>query len=287
MGRFILVALLCAVASSLPAADKPVITVLDLKTDGVSEKEMRSIVSLLSSALFQTGRFKVIDTTQRDVLLKEVAFSTADCTDESCQLQIGKLLAAEMIVVGTVGKLGSRYLLSTKMLLTESAETLSVADGVYATLDALVDSLPGIAGKLAGSSAAVSRPRSAARGVFAVGSLVAGLGSAGMGGWLLYDGAVRGKAAIELANANYDSAGAAEAPSLWDTLVSVTDAAKRTVLWGIGVASAGVLLTGIGGLLAIPAGSPSTPAPAVSMLVRPDVVGLTMGLSIALPGGAR
>ena len=142
------------VSFSAYAADKPIITVLDFKVDGVSEKEMKSLISLLSSALFRTNTFKVIDTTQRDALLKEVAFSAADCTDETCLLEIGRMLSAQMIVVGTVGKLGTRYVLSAKMLETETAETLRVADGIYASLDALVDGLQGIATRLAGQEVA-------------------------------------------------------------------------------------------------------------------------------------
>ena len=98
---------------------------------------------------------------------------------------------------------------------------------------------------------------------------------------------MRGKTAIAQASANYEGAGAADAPSLWDTLVGVTDSAKRKVVWGIGLASAGALLTGIGGLLAIPPRSPATSAPAVSLLVTPGTGGMTVGLSFHIPGDVR
>lgn len=70
------------------------------------------------------------------------------CTDESCYLEIGKLLSAEGIVTGSIGKVGSRYILSTKLLKTETAQTLSTSDGMFKDLDELMDGLATIAEEL-------------------------------------------------------------------------------------------------------------------------------------------
>jgi hypothetical protein len=219
MKRAAPVALLILTSLPAHAADKPIITVLDFKVDGVSEKEMKSLISLLSSALFKTGTFKVIDTTQRDALLKEVAFSAADCTDETWQLEIGKLLDAE------------------------TAETLRVADGIYPSLDALVDGLQGVATQLArqesvpgaaATRAATGSRSSPARVIGAVACLVAGLASGGVGGYFVWDGALNGKAAIDQASSAYEGAGAADAAAAWDALVAATAGAKSKLTWGSG-----------------------------------------------------
>ena len=97
MKRIIIVLLFLAVLVPAFTQDKPIITVLDFSTDGVSENEMRSIISLLSSALFQTQEFTVIDVSERERLLKELEFSVSDCTDESCLLEVGRMLSAEGI----------------------------------------------------------------------------------------------------------------------------------------------------------------------------------------------
>lgn len=272
----------------LSAADKPVITVLDFKIDGVSEKEMRSLVSLLSSALFQSGKYKVIDTTQRDALLKEVAFSAADCTDETCQLEIGKMLSAEGIVVGTVGKLGSRYMLSAKMLQTETAETLSVADGVYTNLDAMVDGLSAIAAKLTGTQvqtgvavdAGATLKPSVGRTMVAISSLVLGFGCGGTGGYLLYDGAVNGKAAIDRANSDYEAAGASDAPTMWDALVAAATSAKTRLYVGMGLAAGGAVLTGLGIVLAIPPRTSGAHLTSASLVAGPGGQGTTVRLVV-------
>jgi hypothetical protein len=123
---------------------------LDLDVDQVSVNEMKTLISLLSSALFQTDKFTVIDVSERDRILKEIEFSTSECTDESCQVEIGKLLAAEFVVVGRLGKIGKRYVISLKMLETSSSRTVSTADGTYTELEDILDDLPNVSGKLAG-----------------------------------------------------------------------------------------------------------------------------------------
>jgi hypothetical protein len=165
--RFCLPVLMLAAALSLSAQqDKPVITVLDFTINEVSQAEMKSIIGLLSSAMFKTNFFTVIDVSQRETVLKELQFSMSGCSDESCMLEIGKLLAAEAIVMGSIGRVGSKYVLSAKMLETEPARTLSTADGIYDSLDALLGGIFDVAKELAApyaGAAAQAPPQSAAQ----------------------------------------------------------------------------------------------------------------------------
>jgi len=147
--RWLIALLLALVLMPAFAQSKPIITVLDFSTDGISKSEMRTIITLLSSALFQTKSFTVIDVSERDRLLQELQFSVSECTDESCLLEVGRMLSAEAIVVGNIGKVGNRHILSTKMLETETARTLNTADGIYSNLDALVDDIVNVSKKLA------------------------------------------------------------------------------------------------------------------------------------------
>ena len=78
MKRFLpLLVLALAGASPLIGQTKPIITVLDFKTEALSQTEMKTVLSLLSSALFNTGKYTVIDVTQRESLLKEIEFSSS------------------------------------------------------------------------------------------------------------------------------------------------------------------------------------------------------------------
>lgn len=141
MKHFLLFILILVFSFTLSAQDKVVITVLDFSVNNISKSDMNSIISLFSSALFRTGKYTVIDVSRRDEILKELQFSLSGCSDESCQLQIGKMLSAEQIVVGDIGNIGNRYILTSKILETETGKTLKTSDGIYKDLDALIDDI--------------------------------------------------------------------------------------------------------------------------------------------------
>lgn len=148
MKKFWLLLVIFSLSVPIFSQDKPIITVLDFDANEVSQADMRSIISLLSSALFRTDYFTIIDVSQRETVLKEMEFSLSGCSDESCMLEIGKLLSAEAIVMGSIGRVGSKYVLSAKLLETETAKTLSTADGIYSDLDTLLDAISDISGEL-------------------------------------------------------------------------------------------------------------------------------------------
>ncbi|MDA3886842.1 MAG: hypothetical protein PF638_14725 [Candidatus Delongbacteria bacterium] len=144
---FLLMLVICSV--SVFPQDKPIITVLDFETNEVSHAEMRSIITLISSVLFKTNHFTVIDVSQRETVLKEQKFSLSGSSDESSMLEVGKLLSAEAIIVGSIGRVGSKYVLSVKLLETETATTMNTADGIYKDLDELLNHIYDIAVEIA------------------------------------------------------------------------------------------------------------------------------------------
>jgi hypothetical protein len=185
------------------AADKSVTTVMDFQMNSISQGDMKSIVSFLSASLHDTGKYTVIDTAQRDIILKELAFSNSGCSDESCQLEIGKLLSAEYIVTGDIALVGGRYILSARMLETETSATINTAKGIYDDLGNLIDDMPVFAAQLSGDETAVtgiqkkSAPAVAApeaipdellsgKDIAAWSTLGGGVIAAGIGSYLLY-----------------------------------------------------------------------------------------------------
>jgi hypothetical protein len=127
----------------------PVLSVLDFRIEDIPMSEGNFLVELLTSALFETGRFRIIEKSQRENILNETEFSLSDCVDEQCQIEVGKLLAADFIVVGSIGRVSNRYVLGTKMLQVANGETVSSAYEIYRTMDEAVDNCLGIAKALA------------------------------------------------------------------------------------------------------------------------------------------
>jgi hypothetical protein len=279
--RFVaLVACLLLLAGSLPAADNPIVTVLDLKTDQVSESEMKTIISLLSSSLFQTGKYTVIDVSERETLLKEMEFSAQDCSSESCQLEIGKMLAAEYIVVGRLGRIGAKYVVSVKMLETVTARTVGTADGTYGELEKLIEDMEGIAGRLAGIAAA-GRRAPAGRVVAGAVSLAGGVGC-GVGAAVLMIAGVqylRGPVAEAYADYLGEPDGSAAIGALYDAYVARFGGFRTRIVVGAGLAGGAVLLSGVSVLLfTLPA---KGTGPAVAVEAGPWGAGVRVGVRLS------
>lgn len=250
----LLVVLLTALASAAFADDKAIITVLDFKTDSFSKQEMISIISLLSSALFKTGKYTVIDVTERDNLLKELEFSMSDCSDESCQLEIGKMLAAEMIVVGSLSQVGSKTILTAKILATGTGRTLSTADGIYPDVDNLVDDIFPFARELAGlereekidEKDETEDSSKEIKPIYKRPFFIVGIIGTGVGGYLLYDSISFFQGTVTDARTEYEDAGSgADFDILYGTYEEKQQEFIQKLIISGTVTSVGIALTAI------------------------------------------
>lgn len=120
-------------------AAEAIVAVLDFEVSGISVSEAKIIVDYLSARVLETGQFRVIDRSQREAILDEIEFSRSDCVDTSCQLEIGKLLSANMIITGSIGLVGTKYILNIKLLRVETGEAIHSASSKYDSLDDLLE----------------------------------------------------------------------------------------------------------------------------------------------------
>lgn len=117
---------------------------------------LEGIASALGSDLLNTGKFRVMERSQMDAILKEQGFQQSGACDGSeCAVEVGKLLAVDHMVVGTVAKVGSTYVVTTRLVNVGSGEVLkSVTRNSKAQVDVIVtDLLPQLAHELALPSA--------------------------------------------------------------------------------------------------------------------------------------
>ncbi|MEM7676470.1 MAG: hypothetical protein AAF449_10750, partial [Myxococcota bacterium] len=89
-------------AVAMPNADRtqPVIAVFTLKGEGTAFKpvELDSVSEYLSTQLAASGRFQVVPRDEvKKALVGQKKASYESCYDESCQIEVGKELAAEKV----------------------------------------------------------------------------------------------------------------------------------------------------------------------------------------------
>lgn len=138
-------------ATRRPPSPQKIVTVLDFEIANIARWESIILLDLLSTALFETRRFRVLDRSQRQTILEEVNFSYSKCVDESCQIRVGKMLAADYIVVGSLAKVSSRHILNTELLDVEAGETVATSHDLDSSMEELIDGIPEIAARLDGS----------------------------------------------------------------------------------------------------------------------------------------
>ena len=112
---FVLILLSLSISSF---ADRIPIAILDLDAKGVGlKKGVADVVT--ESVRYEFSKQKDFDLVAREKmeqLAKEKAFQLSGCTDISCAVQIGKALNVKKMVVGSVGKLGLKYLVFLRVV---------------------------------------------------------------------------------------------------------------------------------------------------------------------------
>ncbi|OGK06475.1 MAG: hypothetical protein A2487_21370 [Candidatus Raymondbacteria bacterium RifOxyC12_full_50_8] len=92
------------------------IAVLDLEADAVTASEAKTLTNKLRGELINTGHFTVIERGQMDEILKEQGFQQTGCTSQECAVEVGQLLGVKYMVAGSIGKVGSIFLVSLRLI---------------------------------------------------------------------------------------------------------------------------------------------------------------------------
>jgi len=113
------------------------LAVLDLQANGIAETEALALSDVLRSSVLKTiqeqkekiqGSYKLIERSQMDKIFDEFDVQNTGCTDVSCAIEFGKMLNAERIIIGSVGLVGSTYIVVARIVDVESSNTLVSVD---------------------------------------------------------------------------------------------------------------------------------------------------------------
>ena len=109
----------------LLSQDQRRVSVLPLQTMDVP-KNLGIITSyFIESSLIRSGYFSVISNQERDRIIEEQEEQLSDCFDESCSIQIGKLLSADHMFFGSISKLGREYVIILQMIDISTAKIIA------------------------------------------------------------------------------------------------------------------------------------------------------------------
>ncbi len=143
-----------SISSMNSAPAKRNFAVIGIKgSEGVSQGEADIIADRLRSELFNTGVVAMMEREQMQEIMKEQGFQQSGaCTDEACMVQMGKVLGVQDLVAGSIGKLGSMYLVNLRTVDVATAKVERVVSvDVNGGIEDVVGHLPEIARQLVGA----------------------------------------------------------------------------------------------------------------------------------------
>jgi TolB-like protein len=107
---------------------KPTIAVLDLVADVINQGEARTLSNKLRSELIATGKYVVLERGNMEDVLSEQAFQQSGCVSDQCAMEAGQLLGVSHIAAGTIGRVGTLYYISLRLIDVGTGEIVKNAE---------------------------------------------------------------------------------------------------------------------------------------------------------------
>ncbi len=124
---FCLFILFCLILTSgnMFSEEKALITaaVVEFQPSGAVSEDLAAIISeYFRTHLFGKDKYILVTRENMEEILKEQNFQISGCMSDQCVVEMGKVLGVSKIFTGTLGTVGSIYLLSIKILDVETGQ---------------------------------------------------------------------------------------------------------------------------------------------------------------------
>jgi TolB-like protein len=138
------------VSSSAQIINKYTVAVLPFQASGISNGEAELLMSRLNSELVKTNKFVVVERSRVDELLAEIGFQqTSVVTTIEYAAKVGRLLGAQYIITGNIGRIGETNVLETRMIEVSSGRIIrTTSNNFRGKIDGMLDILKEVALKL-------------------------------------------------------------------------------------------------------------------------------------------
>ncbi len=88
---------------------------MDFKSENTSSTKANAVRNLFETALHKTECADILERNQMETLLKEQGFQLTGCTESDCAVNIGKLLTADYVMIGSLNKMG-KYTITIRLV---------------------------------------------------------------------------------------------------------------------------------------------------------------------------
>lgn len=142
------------------------IAVANFEAHGIPEADAAALAERFTAELAATGRFYVVEHARMTEIFKQAAFEQAWCNDPSCAKAIGKLVAVDKMVLGSVARVGSIYTVNIRVTDVETGAIeknysedcdCGIEELLTGTLRRIARKLGGLPGGLEGAIVSLSK----------------------------------------------------------------------------------------------------------------------------------
>jgi TolB-like protein len=132
------------------------LAVLHLEVNGrITAEEGAALTSRLAAELAGTGIFIITDQSVVESTLQTAGLSETGCSTTECGMQAGKLLSTQLVVNGSIRKVGQLYFVEAQMIHSNSGQVVQkVSEDFDGDMERLLNFMTTVARKLVGKSAA-------------------------------------------------------------------------------------------------------------------------------------
>lgn len=116
------------------------VAILDPATPGNNDPALQmGVRELISNCFVNYGQeYSIVERSQLDKVMQEARFSNTDAVDESQATELGRLAGADRVVLSVISNMGTRSLISVKMINVETASVVKQQSKIVET-DLLLD----------------------------------------------------------------------------------------------------------------------------------------------------
>ena len=97
---------------------------LDTQTARVDEETAAGIIVFVENAFVNVGKVRVVERKNIEEILAEYEFQSSALIDENTAIEIGKLSGADIIVIGSINRVGGIFYLNIKLIDVKTAEII-------------------------------------------------------------------------------------------------------------------------------------------------------------------
>jgi TolB-like protein len=104
------------------AKNKSTVAVLDFESIGAEEHLGKAVAEIIRTELVGTQDYRVVERAQINRALSEQTLQKSGLIDDESAVQLGKIIGADLIVIGSVVKIGTAYTINSRMIDVKTGE---------------------------------------------------------------------------------------------------------------------------------------------------------------------